>query len=46
VLSFGLLAMSASPALRALGLTAGIGTLLATLLAPVGILFLSGTRNP
>lgn len=42
VLSFGLLAMSSSPALRALGLTASLGTFLATLLAPIGLLFMSG----
>lgn len=34
VLGFGLLALSSNPALRSLGLTAGIGVLLSLLLAP------------
>ena len=40
MLSFGLLAMSANPALRALGLVAGIGVLLSLLLAPTAWLLL------
>jgi len=40
VLSFGLLAMSANPALRALGLVTGIGVLLSLLLAPTAWLLL------
>ncbi|MCB9595973.1 MAG: MMPL family transporter [Sandaracinaceae bacterium] len=42
VLSFGLLAMSTNPALRALGLIAGIGVLLSLLLAPMAWLLLGG----
>lgn len=41
VLSFGLLAMSSNPALRALGLIAGIGVLLSLLLAPTAWLLVS-----
>jgi predicted exporter len=37
VLGFGLLAMSSNPALRAIGLTTGIGTALSLLLAPAGL---------
>lgn len=43
VLAFGLLAMSASPALQAIGLTVGIGVLLSLLLAPAALL-LGGAR--
>jgi len=38
VLAFGLLAMSASPALRAIGLTVGLGVLLSLVLAPAALL--------
>jgi predicted exporter len=38
VLAFGLLAMSASPALRAIGLTVGLGVLLSLALAPAALL--------
>ncbi|MCC6874381.1 MAG: hypothetical protein IT378_08780 [Sandaracinaceae bacterium] len=44
VLSFGLLAMSQNPALRALGAVTGLGVLLSLVLAPVGWL-LSGARK-
>ncbi len=44
VLGFGLLAMSASPALRALGLTVGLGVLLSLLLAPAAMLLGGGRR--
>jgi predicted exporter len=40
VLSFGTLAISSQPPLRAIGLTTGIGILLALLLAPVSLLLL------
>jgi predicted exporter len=40
VLSFGLLAMSENPALRALGSITGLGVLLSFVLAPTGWLFL------
>lgn len=40
VLSFGLLAMSANPALRALGSITGLGVLLSMVLTPTGWLFL------
>jgi len=43
VLAFGLLAMSASPALQAIGLTVGIGVLLSLLLA-LAALLLGGAR--
>ena len=38
VLAFGLLAMSASPALQAIGLTVGLGVLLSLVLAPAALL--------
>ena len=38
VLAFGLLAMSASPALRAIGVTVGLGVLLSLVLAPAAML--------
>lgn len=38
VLSFGLLAMSANPALRALGMSTGVGILLSFLYAPIALL--------
>jgi predicted exporter len=44
VLAFGLLAMSASPALQAIGLTVGIGVLLSLVLAPAALL-LGGARD-
>ncbi len=44
VLAFGLLAMSASPALRALGITVGLGVLLSLVLAPAAML-LGGERR-
>ena len=44
VLAFGLLAMSASPALRALGITVGLGVLLSLVLAPAAML-LGGDRR-
>jgi len=44
VLAFGLLAMSASPALRALGLTVGLGVLLSLVLAPAAMLLGGGKR--
>jgi predicted exporter len=43
VLAFGLLAMSASPALQAIGLTVGLGVLLSLVLAPAALL-LGGRR--
>ncbi len=50
VLSFGLLALSVNPALRAIGTTAGLGILLATLLAPAALVLLhepnEGTAHP
>ncbi|HEY8430898.1 MAG TPA: MMPL family transporter [Sandaracinaceae bacterium] len=47
VVSFGLLAMSENPALRALGLVTGLGVLFAFLLAPVSWSFLAreGSRG-
>jgi len=45
VLSFGLLAMSTNPALRALGLIAGIGVLLSLLLAPTAWLLLDRDKS-
>jgi predicted exporter len=46
VLSFGLLAMSANPALRALGLVTGLGVLLSLLLAPTAWLLLARPEAP
>lgn len=46
VLSFGLLAMSTNPALRALGLIAGIGVLASFVLAPTAWLILGERRSP
>jgi predicted exporter len=40
VLSFGLLGMSANPALSALGITAGLGTLLSVVFAPAALVLL------
>jgi len=48
VLSFGLLALSVNPALRAIGTTAALGILLATLLAPTALVLLharAGTQH-
>lgn len=45
VLSFGLLALSATPALRAIGLITGIGVSLSLLLAPLALI-LTGAARP
>jgi predicted exporter len=45
VFSFGLLGMSANPALRALGLTAGLGVLLSMLLAPAALILLGAAKE-
>jgi predicted exporter len=45
VLSFGLLGMSENPALRALGITAGLGTLLSVVFAPAALVLLRATGN-
>lgn len=45
VLGFGLLALSSNPALRSLGLTAGVGVLLSLLLAPT-VLVLTRQKEP
>ena len=45
VLGFGLLGMSANPALRAVGLTTGVGVLLSLILAPT-LLLLTSARRP
>jgi predicted exporter len=42
ILSFGLLAISRTPALRAIGLTTGIGTALSFLLAPLTLAMMRG----
>ena len=42
VLAFGLLAMSASPALQAIGVTVGLGVLLSLVLAPAALLLDGG----
>ena len=42
LLGFGLLALSAHPALRTIGLTAGVGVLSSLLLAPTTLVLLSG----
>jgi predicted exporter len=42
VLSFGLLGMSDNPALRALGITAGLGTLLSVVFAPAALVLFRG----
>jgi predicted exporter len=44
VLSFGLLGMSQNPALRALGITAGLGTFLSVIFAPAALVVLR--RDP
>jgi predicted exporter len=45
VLSFGLLAMSHNPALRALGLTSGVGVLLSMLFAPTALVLLGAVKE-
>ena len=45
VLGFGLLGMSANPALRAIGLTTGLGVLLSLVLAPT-LLLLAESKRP
>jgi predicted exporter len=45
VLSFGLLGMSSNPALAALGITAGLGTLLSVVFAPAAIVLLREWPN-
>jgi predicted exporter len=45
VLSFGLLALSSNPALRAVGLTTGLGMVLSLLLAPTALLLLGDRRG-
>jgi predicted exporter len=45
VLSFGLLGMSDNPALRALGITAGVGTLLTVVFAPAALVLLRPERD-
>nr|WP_255216714.1 MMPL family transporter [Pseudenhygromyxa sp. WMMC2535] len=42
VLAFGLLAMSSNPALRAIGLTTGLGVLLSLVLAPTALILFTG----
>jgi len=44
VLSFGALALSSQPALRAIGLTCGLGVLLALVLAPAGLALVGSTE--
>ena len=46
VLSFGLLGMSANPALAALGITAGLGTLLSVVFAPAALVLLRERYEP
>jgi predicted exporter len=46
VLSFGLLGMSANPALAALGITAGLGTLLSVVFAPAALVLLRENYEP
>lgn len=45
VFSFGLLGMSANPALSALGVTSGLGVLLSALCAPVALVLLRSERG-
>ena len=45
VLGFGLLGMSSNPALRAIGLTTGIGVLASLVLAPAVLLLTQVTKN-
>ncbi len=44
VLAFGLLAMSSNPALRAIGLTTGIGVFASLVLAPTAMILFAGKR--
>jgi len=44
VLAFGLLAMSSNPALRSIGLTAGIGVFASLILAPTAMILFAGKR--
>jgi predicted exporter len=46
VLAFGLLAMSSNPALRAIGLTTGLGVLASLVLAPMALILFVGTERP
>jgi len=46
VLSFGLLALSATPALRAIGLVTGIGMTLSLLLAPLTLVLAGAAPAP
>jgi predicted exporter len=46
ILSFGTLALSSHPALRAIGITTGAGVALALVLAPLSLLLLRATREP
>jgi predicted exporter len=45
VLAFGLLAMSSNPALRAIGLTTGLGVLASLVLAPTSLILFAGTKH-
>ena len=45
VLAFGLLAMSSNPALRAVGLTVGLGVLASLLLAPTSLILMTGAAS-
>jgi predicted exporter len=45
VLAFGLLAMSSNPALRAIGLTTGLGVLASLVLAPMALILFAGTER-
>ena len=44
VLAFGLLAMSSNPALRAIGLTVGVGVFASLVLAPTAMILFAGKR--
>jgi predicted exporter len=46
VFAFGLLAMSSNPALRAIGLTTGLGVLASLVLAPTAMILFAGNRTP
>jgi predicted exporter len=45
VLAFGLLAMSSNPALRAIGLTTGLGVLASLVLAPTALILFGATKH-
>lgn len=45
MLAFGLLAMSSNPALRAIGLTTGIGVFASLILAPTALILVSGRQK-